>query len=89
MHEPSEDNSGMSPVRNRIYAISSCGDCIRAKSFLKERKVSYEEMNIEETPGAAEFVIRANGAKRRVPTLDLDGRILQCSPFDPEKSQRN
>ncbi|MGB7622325.1 MAG: glutaredoxin family protein [Terriglobia bacterium] len=40
--------------RIRIYTTKWCGDCHRAKAFLKNRDISYEEINIDETPGAAE-----------------------------------
>ena len=77
-----------SPQRIRMYTTQFCCDCFRAKSFLKERRVSFEEVNIEETPGAADFVIRDNHGKRRVPTFEVDGRTFHCSPYDPAKLTR-
>lgn len=74
--------------RIRMYTTGWCGDCHRAKWFLKERRVYFEEINIEETPGAADFVIFANQGKRRVPTFEVDGRTFHCSPFDPQKLTR-
>lgn len=56
--------------------------------FLKERGVPFEEINIEQNEGAAEFVIAANSGKRRVPTFDVDGRTFHCSPYDPQKLVR-
>lgn len=53
--------------------------------FLKERGVPFQEINIEKTDGAAEFVIAANSGKRCVPTFDVDGRTFHCSPYDPQK----
>jgi mycoredoxin len=69
----------------RMYTTDFCGDCRRAKWFLKTHQIAYEEIRIEHTPGAAEFVIRANQGKRRVPTFEIDGRTFHCSPFDPDK----
>jgi mycoredoxin len=69
----------------RIYTTSWCPDCYRAKSFLKQRGVTFEEINIEHTPGAAEFVMSSNQGKRRVPTFEVDGRTFHCSPYDPRK----
>ena len=71
-----------------IYTTNWCGDCYRAKSFLKQRHVSFEEINIEKTPGAADFVVRANNGRRRVPTFEVDGRTFHCSPYDPDKLVR-
>jgi hypothetical protein len=39
-------------------------------------------------PDAADFVLRANNGKRRVPTFEVDGRTFHCSPYDPDKLSR-
>ena len=72
----------------RIYTTSWCPDCYRAKSFLKQRGVIFEEVNIEQTEGAAEFVMSSNQGKRRVPTFEVNGRTFHCSPYDPRKLVR-
>lgn len=56
--------------------------------FLEDRGVPFQEINIEQTDGAAEFVIAANSGKRRVPTFDVDGRTFHCSPYDPQQLAR-
>jgi mycoredoxin len=71
--------------RIRMYITNSCPDCWRAKSFLKERQITFEEVNIEEVPGAADFVISANQGKCKVPTFEVNGRTFHCSPYDPNR----
>ncbi|MGA3292554.1 MAG: glutaredoxin family protein [Candidatus Acidiferrales bacterium] len=66
-----------------IYGTSWCADCRRTKNFLRERKVAFREVNIDETPGAAELVMRVNNGRRKVPTIEVEGRYFSCSPFDP------
>jgi len=78
----------ISTPKIRMYTTQWCPDCVRAKGFLNQRQISFEEISIEKTPGAADFVIRANGGKRRVPTLEVDGRTFHCSPYDPGKLAR-
>lgn len=68
-----------------VYSTCWCYDCRRAKSFLRERGVSFREVNIDQTPGAEEIVLRANNGKRKVPTIEVDGRFFPMSPFDPAK----
>ncbi|MEW5978849.1 MAG: glutaredoxin family protein [Acidobacteriota bacterium] len=65
----------------KMYTTPFCGDCRAAKRYLTERGIAFEEINIEEVPGAAEVVIKANDGKRKVPTFDVDGRFFHCSPF--------
>lgn len=66
-----------------IYSTSWCGDCRRAKQFLKERGISFHEINVDEDPDAEDLVLRVNHGRRKVPTLEVDGRYFACSPFDP------
>jgi mycoredoxin len=66
-----------------IYTTPGCGDCRRAKQFLRERGVTFREVNLEETPQAEELVLRVNDGRRKVPTFEVGGRYFACSPFDP------
>ena len=69
----------------KIYTTKWCGDCRNAKRFLGELGVTFDEINIEENERAADFVIRANEGKRKVPTFEVDGRTFNLSPFDAKK----
>lgn len=73
----------MEPIT--MYTTKWCGDCRRAKSFMKERGVAFREVNIEEDPAAAALVIQANKGKRKVPTFEVGGRYFSSSPFDAEQ----
>ncbi|MGH9448685.1 MAG: glutaredoxin family protein [Terriglobia bacterium] len=72
----------------RMYTTRWCPDCRRAKHFLTEHGLVFEEINIEEVAGAAEYIIAANGGKRCVPTFEVNGRVFHCSPYNPEKLRR-
>jgi glutaredoxin-like protein len=61
----------------RIYGAYWCPDCRVATQVLDEKGISYEYINIEEVPGAAEFVEKVNNGMRSVPTIIFpDGRKL-------------
>jgi mycoredoxin len=66
-----------------VYGTTWCGDCRRAKQFLRERGVAFREVNIDEAPGSEDLVLRVNDGLRKVPTIEVDGRYFACSPFDP------
>lgn len=72
-------------MRIRIYTTRWCGDCHNAKRFLKERGIEYEEIDIEEKESAAEYVMKINGGKRKVPTFEIDGRAFALSPYDERR----
>jgi mycoredoxin len=65
-----------------IYTTSSCGDCLRTKSYLDQRGIAYEEINIERAPEAALFVKSANHGKRKVPTLVVGDEVFHNSPYN-------
>jgi glutaredoxin len=73
----------MDPIT--MYTAEWCSDCRRAKSFMKERGVTFREVNIEDDPEAAELVIKVNHGKRKVPTLEIAGRYFACSPFNAQQ----
>lgn len=65
-----------------IYTSRWCGDCWRAKLFLKERAIGFREVNIDEFAEAEALVLRVNSGRRKVPTIEVSGRYFSCSPFD-------
>ncbi len=66
-----------------IYTTTWCGDCRRTKQFLRERGIEYREVDIDGAPDAEKLVLRVNDGRRKVPTLEVEGRYFACSPFDP------
>lgn len=72
----------------KMYTTTWCPDCRRAKRFLDERHIAFEEINIEQVPDAADLVLERNQGRRKVPTFDHEGRFFACSPFDPVQMRR-
>lgn len=68
-----------------IYSTCFCIDCRRVKQFLRERGVPFREVNIDQNPEAEDLVLRVNNGRRKVPTIEVEGRYFACSPFDPYK----
>lgn len=69
----------------KMYTTTWCGDCRNAKRFMNQHNIAFEEINIEETEGAAEYVMSVNGGKRKVPTFEIDGRAFNLSPYDEKR----
>jgi mycoredoxin len=60
-----------------IYGTSWCGPCRTLKRLLSEHNVAFSYVDIEQTPGAAEFVMKINGGNQTVPTVVFpDGSTL-------------
>ena len=63
-----------------MYTTSWCGYCVRLKSQLQRYGVAFSEVNIEEDPGAAEFVGSVNGGNHIVPTVLLPNGTAMTNP---------
>ena len=63
-----------------VYSAPWCRDCREAKRFLEKHQISYTEIDIETSPGAAEELIRQVG-KRAIPQFVIDGKWIQ--PYRP------
>ncbi len=63
-----------------VYSSFWCPDCREAKRFLQEHQIPFEEIDIENTPGAADEVVKQTG-KRAVPQFVIDGEWIQ--PYRP------
>ena len=63
-----------------VYSASWCRDCREAKRFLAKHDIAYKEIDIEQTPGAADEVLR-NVGKKAIPQFVIDGKWVQ--PYKP------
>lgn len=75
----------MAPDQLTVYSTSWCGYCRILKSSLDREGIEYVEINIEETPGAADFVMSVNGGNQTVPTVRIvpangEAEIIMTNP---------
>ena len=59
-----------------IYTTTWCGSCRMAKSYLNQKGVSFNEIDIDEVPEAAEQVMRWARGNRTVPTLKIGETVV-------------
>ena len=60
-----------------IYSTVWCGYCHRLMRQLDREGVSYDVIDIEEQPEAADYVMQVNGGNQTVPTVVFpDGTAL-------------
>ena len=53
----------------KMFSTTWCGYCRVLKKALDREGIAYTEVNIEQAPEAAEFVMKVNGGNQTVPTL--------------------
>lgn len=66
----------------RIYSTPTCPHCIRAKQFLNDHNIAFENIDVSENEQAAEEMIAKSG-QMGVPVVDIDGEIIVG--FDRER----
>jgi len=66
----------------KVYSTPTCPYCIRAKQFLKDNNVEFENIDVSSDQAAAEEMIRKSG-QMGVPVLEIEDEIIVG--FDKEK----
>ena len=65
-----------------VYSTPTCPYCIRAKQFLKENNVEFEDIDVSENSSGADDMIKKSG-QMGVPVLEIESEIIVG--FDKEK----
>ncbi|GAA2145721.1 mycoredoxin [Nocardioides koreensis] len=63
-----------------MYTTPWCGYCHRLKSQLDREGITYDIVDIEKDPQAAQVVESANGGNQTVPTLVYSDGTAQTNP---------
>ena len=69
-----------SGTRFTMYTTPWCGYCHRLKGQLDREGISYDIVDIEQDPSAAEIVMSANDGNQTVPTLVFTDGTAQTNP---------
>jgi thioredoxin reductase (NADPH) len=71
-----------------VYGATWCPDCKRAKQFLGEQRIQYNNIDIDEDTQSIEFVEKINSGKRSIPTIIFpDGQIM-VEPSNAELARK-
>ncbi|WP_440895612.1 glutaredoxin family protein [Amphibacillus sp. Q70] len=65
-----------------LYTTSTCPYCTMMKNFLLEKGLSFNEVNVQQDPIAAERLVNTTG-EMGVPQTEVNGQWVLG--FDPEK----
>ncbi len=64
-------------MKIKFYGATWCSDCRRSKTYLDEKNIPYEYINIDEVEGAAEEIEKINNGLKSIPTIVFpNGKIL-------------
>lgn len=68
-----------------VYSTSTCPWCIKAKNFLEEHKIGFENVDIASDDKARKDMVEKSG-QMGVPVIDINGEII--IGFDVEKIKK-
>lgn len=66
----------------KIYSTKNCSWCNKAKEYLKQKGVEFEEIKVDEDHEAAKEMIKKS-KQMGVPVIEINGEIIVG--FDKEK----
>jgi len=59
----------------KIYSTPTCPYCKRAKAYLEEKGISYEDIDVSNNPQAADEMVKASG-QMSVPVIMIDSDVV-------------
>ncbi len=65
-----------------VYSTSTCPFCIRAKQYLKDNNIQFEDIDVSENQEKAQEMIKKSG-QMGVPVLEIGSEIIVG--FDKDK----
>ena len=69
----------------RIYSTPTCPYCHKAKAYLDQKGITYEDIDVSVNSEKAKGMVNLSG-QMSVPVLDIDGEIIVG--FDREKIEK-
>ncbi len=71
-----------------MFTTNWCGYCARLKAQMGREGIEFTEVNIEDSPESADFVMSVNGGNQTVPTLLFPDGSAATNPSIGEVKQR-
>ena len=75
----------MAEHKVKVYSTPSCPWCHKAKDFLKEKNVEFEDIDVRADQKASDEMVKKSG-QMGVPVIDIDGKIIVG--FDKEEMEK-
>ena len=70
----------------KVYSTATCPWCIRAKQFLKENNIDFQNIDVSSDQQSVDELMQKSG-QMGVPVLDIEGEIIVG--FDKEKIKQS
>jgi glutaredoxin 3 len=65
----------MAKPKIKVYSTMTCPWCMRAKQYLKQKKIEFEDIDVGMNENAAQEMVKKSG-QMGVPVLEINGKII-------------
>jgi len=59
-----------------LYCTNWCPDCKKARNWLKQNKIDFNEIDIDQIPHAKDQLRKIAGGNLTTPTFNINGKIV-------------
>jgi len=59
----------------RVFSTATCPWCVKAKAYLKQNNIEFEDIDVSKDATAAEEMIKKSG-QRGVPVIEIDEKVI-------------
>lgn len=59
----------------KVYSTPTCPWCVKAKEFLKQHNIKFQELNVAANEKARDEMVEKSG-QMGVPVIDIDGKMI-------------
>lgn len=73
-------------MKVKVYSTKTCPHCILVKDFLRDHKVKFEDIDVEEDDKALQKIIKKSG-QMNLPVIEIGKKIIIGSNLDAIKKE--
>ncbi|WP_433263675.1 glutaredoxin family protein [Actinosynnema sp. CS-041913] len=70
-----------------LYGADWCGDCRRAKAWLREHEVPFSEVDVERDDAARDRAVELAGGRKNIPVIVLPGGVVLVEPTNVQLAE--
>ncbi|MBW4720081.1 glutaredoxin family protein [Saccharothrix obliqua] len=70
-----------------LYGADWCGDCRRAKAWLRENEVPFTEVDVEHDDVARDKAVEIAGGRKNIPVIVLPGGGVLIEPTNSQLAE--
>jgi len=59
----------------RVFSTATCPWCVKAKAYLKQNNIEFEDIDVSKDATAAEEMMKKSG-QRGVPVIEIDEKVI-------------